>query len=115
MILDNGYLQLIDNLQEHYTEEGGVSLPLQLIKIQEELGEASAAYIGMTGSNPRKGVTHTHQDVAMELADVVLTALLAIRYTGLDLDTVLVLQALKTQQRLDEYAAREQHVDTNII
>jgi hypothetical protein len=106
MILNQGYLQFLDNLQAHFTDDGDVSLPTQLIKIQEELGEAAAAYIGMTGSNPRKGVTHTDQDVAMELADVVISALLAIKYTGLDLDTVLATQALKTQQRLDEYAQR---------
>ena len=29
----------------------------RIMKIAEETGEAAAAYIGMTGANPRKGVT----------------------------------------------------------
>jgi NTP pyrophosphatase (non-canonical NTP hydrolase) len=51
---------------------------IQLLKIAEEAGEAAAAYIGMTGQNPRKGVTHTREDVAGELCDVVVTALVAL-------------------------------------
>ncbi|GAA0245919.1 MazG-like family protein [Cryptosporangium japonicum] len=43
-------------------------------KVAEELGEAWAAWIGVTGQNPRKGRTHTPADVADELADVVLAA-----------------------------------------
>ncbi|MGI5288062.1 MazG-like family protein [Nonomuraea polychroma] len=51
---------------------------MQLLKIVEEAGEVAAAYIGMTGQNPRKGVTHTREDVAGELCDVVITALVAL-------------------------------------
>lgn len=51
---------------------------IQMLKIAEEAGEAAAAYIGMTGQNPRKGVTHTREDVAGELCDVVVTALVAL-------------------------------------
>jgi hypothetical protein len=52
---------------------------MQLGKIAEELGEAWEAYIGMVGSNPRKGVTHTTDDVRTELLDVALTALMLYR------------------------------------
>lgn len=51
---------------------------MQLMKITEEAGEATAAYIGMTGQNPRKGVTHTAEDVAAELCDVILAAATAL-------------------------------------
>ncbi|MEV0993450.1 hypothetical protein [Nonomuraea sp. NPDC050202] len=51
---------------------------LQILKITEEAGEAAAAYIGLTGQNPRKGVTHTVEDVAGELCDIVITALVAL-------------------------------------
>ena len=56
---------------------------MRVLKLAEESGEAAAAYIGMVGQNPRKGVTHTLSDVLGELADVALTALCAIQhFTG---------------------------------
>lgn len=51
---------------------------VHLLKLSEEVGEVASAYIGMTGQNPRKGVTHTREDVASELCDVVITALVAL-------------------------------------
>lgn len=51
---------------------------LRLLKLTEEAGEAMAAYIGMTGQNPRKGTTHTADDVTAELSDVILTAMAAL-------------------------------------
>ncbi|RBQ20826.1 hypothetical protein DP939_07050 [Spongiactinospora rosea] len=42
--------------------------------IAEEFGEAVQAYIGVTGRNPRKGVYGTREDVQKELADVIVTA-----------------------------------------
>ena len=50
----------------------------RVMKIVEETGEAVAAYIGTTGTNPRKGVTATDDDLAGELCDVVLAALVAL-------------------------------------
>jgi hypothetical protein len=56
---------------------------MRVMKVGEEFGEAVAAYIGMTGQNPRKGVTHTESDLMAELADVAITALCAIQhFTG---------------------------------
>jgi hypothetical protein len=56
---------------------------MRVMKIGEEFGEAVAAYIGMVGQNPRKGVTHTRTDLLAELADVAVTALAAIQhFTG---------------------------------
>jgi NTP pyrophosphatase (non-canonical NTP hydrolase) len=51
---------------------------MRLLKLVEEAGEVAAAYIGMTGQNPRKGVTHSRSDVADELCDVAVTALVAL-------------------------------------
>lgn len=53
------------------------SLLIRILKACEERGEAAAAVVGWTGQNPRKGLTHTEADVVGELADVVLTAMLA--------------------------------------
>lgn len=52
----------------------------RLAKITEEAGEVVAAQIGATGQNPRKGVTHTAQDVQEELIDVAVTALAALEH-----------------------------------
>jgi len=49
----------------------------RLAKISEECGEVIGAFIGMTGQNPRKGYTHTEDDVLKELLDVAITALCA--------------------------------------
>lgn len=51
---------------------------LRLMKLSEEVGEVAQAVIGVTGQNPRKGVTHTWDDVNAELCDVILTALVAL-------------------------------------
>ena len=51
---------------------------VRVMKIAEEAGEAVAAYLGVTGANPRKGVTATLEDLAGELCDVVLAALIAL-------------------------------------
>lgn len=51
---------------------------LRLLKVQEEGGEVAEAVIGFTGANKRKGFSHTEDDVAKELADVVVTAMVAL-------------------------------------
>ncbi|RJL24473.1 MazG-like family protein [Bailinhaonella thermotolerans] len=51
---------------------------MRIMKIGEEYGEAAAAYIGVTGQNPRKGVHATPDDLAAELCDVAVTALVAL-------------------------------------
>ncbi|MFJ6082235.1 MazG-like family protein [Streptomyces sp. NPDC092369] len=57
-------------------EEG---MLLRMLKLSEEVGEVAEAVIGATGQNPRKGLTHTWDDVQAELCDVVITALVALR------------------------------------
>lgn len=79
----------------------------RLAKVAEECGEVIAAYIGFTGQNPRKGVTHTGQDVESELLDVALTALLAYEHvTNHRGDCVvdLLLNVLEKRKRaIDEF------------
>jgi NTP pyrophosphatase (non-canonical NTP hydrolase) len=62
-------------------DRNGSSTPetsLRLLKVTEEAGEVASAWIGMTGQNPRKGVTHTAGDVADELCDVITAAMVAL-------------------------------------
>ncbi|BEL07056.1 MazG-like family protein [Actinoplanes sichuanensis] len=61
-----------------------LEIACRIMKVTEEAGEATQAWIGMLGQNPRKGVTHTRDDVVGELADVVFTALVAIASLGAD-------------------------------
>lgn len=76
------------------------------IKITEESGEVIEALFGALGENPRKGKTHTMEDVRRELLDVALAALAAIAHfdTG---DSINYLQAHAAQvyDRLDSVIA----------
>lgn len=69
--------------------DGDGRVSVQLMKISEEAGEAAGAWIGAQGYNPRKGVTHTRAEVAAELADIVMTALVAIEILGFDPDDIM--------------------------
>ncbi|TJZ99695.1 MazG-like family protein [Actinacidiphila oryziradicis] len=68
---------LVSWLDAH-NESGPHETAMRLMKLTEETGEVMAAYIGMTGQNPRKGITHTADDVTAELCDVILTAMTAL-------------------------------------
>jgi NTP pyrophosphatase (non-canonical NTP hydrolase) len=76
------------------------------VKLSEEIGEVGAAIIGMTGQNPRKGVTHSIEDVRKELLDVALTALTAVEHVsgndGTSMDQLVV-------HVHDVYARMENH------
>jgi NTP pyrophosphatase (non-canonical NTP hydrolase) len=80
-------------------------LTCRILKVTEEAGEAAGAWIGVLGQNPRKGVTHSRDDVANELADVALTALVAIESLGLDARQVLNGCADKVLARIGPPAA----------
>lgn len=49
-------------------------------KVQEEAGEVAEALVGATAFNPRKGQTHSWDDVEKELLDVAVTALCALEH-----------------------------------
>ncbi len=106
-ILDSDYLKALEETAQHYIENGGVTSTLQVIKLQEEVGEVAAALIGFLGSNPRKGVTHTLDDFCMELADVIATVVVAFMILGTDPNPYLKRQIEKTIQRLNDYNASQ--------
>jgi hypothetical protein len=57
------------------------------VKLTEETGEAAEAFIGMHGLNSRKGVCRSRDDLLAELADVIITAAVAMTgVTGGDVD-----------------------------
>ncbi|GGZ70151.1 MazG-like family protein [Streptomyces subrutilus] len=51
---------------------------LQVLKIGEEFGEAAQAVIGAKGTNPRKGHSHSWEDVHDEVCDVIITGMVAL-------------------------------------
>lgn len=61
-----------------YQQTGANGVFYRLLKVQEEAGEVAQAVIGFGGANARKGHTHDEDDVAKELADVVVTAMVAL-------------------------------------
>lgn len=81
-------------------------IAFRILKITEEAGEVSQAYIGMTGQNPRKGVTHTREDVADELCDVAITALTALASVVDNPETVFTGHLARVQQRVNGLEVR---------
>ncbi|ANP54697.1 NTP pyrophosphatase (non-canonical NTP hydrolase) [Streptomyces griseochromogenes] len=71
--------ELWSRLEETRRHAGQEGVLLRVLKLSEEVGEVAEAVIGATGQNPRKGVSHTWEDVQSELSDVVITALVALR------------------------------------
>ncbi|MES9524383.1 GNAT family N-acetyltransferase [Streptomyces capoamus] len=65
----------LDTEQELAPEE---QWTLQVLKLAEEVGEAAQAVIGARGTNPRKGHSHTWADVQDEVADAVITGMVAL-------------------------------------
>jgi hypothetical protein len=51
---------------------------MRLLKIAEKFGEATQASIGKTGQNPRKGRIYWPTDIADELCDLAITALVTL-------------------------------------
>ncbi|MFE2062273.1 MazG-like family protein [Streptomyces sp. NPDC059467] len=71
--------ELWSRLEAARRHAGPEGVLLRILKLSEEVGEVAEAVIGATGQNPRKGVTHTWEDVQGELCDVAITALVALR------------------------------------
>lgn len=68
----------IDNGNAHRDPEA--ILWGRVAKVGEEHGEAIQALVGMTGQNPRKGVTHDSMDLIQELLDTAVAALGAVEH-----------------------------------
>ncbi|MFI1201629.1 NUDIX domain-containing protein [Streptomyces sp. NPDC020883] len=70
--------RLAGRLEDHSTLPREQRILLQLLKIQEEAGEVAEAVIGALGQNPRKGHSHTWEDVESEICDVIVTGMVAL-------------------------------------
>ena len=76
-------------LDTHPDTDPALAVPLRVLKVAEEAGEAAAALIGTTGQNPRKGRSHTDADLAAELCDVITAASVALATVVPDPERVL--------------------------
>lgn len=73
------YRKIYDRISTSSPAQVGQYGPLwRVLKIQEEAGEVAEAVIGYAGVNARKGQTFDEGPVAKELADVVVTAMVAL-------------------------------------
>ncbi|WP_338059105.1 MazG-like family protein [Streptomyces olivoreticuli] len=91
---------LTERLDRHSTHRGDMRRVLQILKISEEAGEAAEAVIGAMGQNPRKGFSHTWDDVQAEVCDVITTAMVALQRLTPDARTVFA-------EHLDRVAKRD--------
>jgi len=66
-----------DQVGRLHAFHGDVAAEIRLLKLTEEVGEVAEAFIGMHGLNGRKGVCRTRDDLLDELADVIITAAVA--------------------------------------
>ncbi|MCP9957822.1 MULTISPECIES: MazG-like family protein [Streptomyces] len=71
--------RLVAWLDEKGAAPAGTAPLLRVLKIVEEAGEVAEAVHGVYGTNPRKGDSHTWDDVRAELCDVILTGMVALR------------------------------------
>lgn len=90
------------NLLDEANGLGGQEVATRMLKVGEEFGEAISAWIGTTAQNPRTGATHTSADVADELADVVMAALVAITSLGHHPEAVMARAVAKVSARVRE-------------
>ncbi|MFE4513724.1 MazG-like family protein [Kitasatospora sp. NPDC056783] len=101
--MDSRIWESVDHLVAWLDEQGTQSPQeerlLRILKLSEEVGEVGAAVIGATGQNPRKGVTHTWEDVQHELCDVVFSALVALRTLTPDAARVFAERLAYVEQR----------------
>lgn len=83
-------------LDEHNTAKDPYAQRWERVgKVGEEFGEVVAAMIGISGQNPRKGVTHTYDDLVGELLDVMVTAagaILHLEFNDPDVDPIAMLE-----------------------
>jgi len=66
-----------DQVEGLHSYHGDVPVEARLLKLTEEVGEAAETYIGIQGINKRKGICRTEDDLLDELADVIITAAVA--------------------------------------
>ncbi|MET8689593.1 MazG-like family protein [Streptomyces sp. NPDC004732] len=102
--------RLYEWLDSHNRQPPQEALLLRMLKLSEEVGEVAQAVIGATGQNPRKGTTHSWDDVQGELCDVIVTAMVALRTLTPDAGTVLAAHLRRVGERSAKVGATKTNV-----
>lgn len=92
MVLSKEQWVKIERVAEHYAQFHDTPrqmLSAQLHQLTSELGEVADAFIGCTGANRRKGFTHTDEDLANELGDLAMTAVMTLFFCADDPELVI--------------------------
>ncbi|MDC7683349.1 phosphoribosyl-ATP pyrophosphohydrolase [Asticcacaulis sp. BYS171W] len=85
----------------HGIDRGG---DWHLLKVQEEIGELTQAYLAMTGRS-RRDADGARHEVAMEMADVVCMIFLMARDQGIDLNAAIQEKWMKWEQVMRDEAS----------
>jgi NTP pyrophosphatase (non-canonical NTP hydrolase) len=75
-----------DQVGQLHAYHGEVPVEVRLLKLTEEVGEVAEAFLGVHGLNKRKGVCRSREDLLDELADVIITAAVAMSGITGDVD-----------------------------
>jgi NTP pyrophosphatase (non-canonical NTP hydrolase) len=75
-----------DQVGQLHAHHGEVPVEIRLLKLTEEVGEVADAFLGVHGLNKRKGVCRSREDLLDELADVIITAAVAMSGVTGDVD-----------------------------
>lgn len=86
-------------LTARWLSENNIDIPDRILMLMEEVGEVSDAWLGMTGGKPRKGYYGSKADVARELGDVVICALMLMESLGFKSEEVLAETVQKVTER----------------
>ena len=97
--------EIVDWLDTSSTLPPETERLLRIMKITEEAGEVSQAVTGTIGQNPRKGITHTWDDVTAELCDVILTAMVALTTLTPDAPKVFGEHLVRVTERCNQVPA----------
>ncbi|WP_331770753.1 MazG-like family protein (plasmid) [Embleya sp. NBC_00888] len=81
--MDENTWEQINRLRRWLDENAGEQTErertlLRVLKVGEEYGEVAEALHGALAANPRKGASHSWDDVRKELVDVAVTTLVAL-------------------------------------
>lgn len=95
----DAFIDRLSAISDRYARVHGIDRggDWHLLKIQEEMGELTQAYLAMTGRSRRDADTARH-DVATEMADVVCMILLMARAEGIDLNAAIAEKWLRWEE-----------------
>jgi NTP pyrophosphatase (non-canonical NTP hydrolase) len=89
----SGWTDEVEEISQQYAERFGVerTSPWFLLKLQEEVGELTEAYLQVTGQGRDKGrsATELRADLEAEVADVLAMLLLFARHHAVDVEDAL--------------------------